>query len=57
MGTLELVTVDLRVEEGVGWVTLNRPEALNAWTRRARAASCSRCSTSSRPTTRCARSC
>ena len=27
------MTVDLRVERGVGWVTLNRPEALNAWTR------------------------
>ncbi len=29
----QLQTVDLVVEEGVGWVTLNRPEALNAWNR------------------------
>ncbi len=29
----QLETVDLTVREGVGWVTLNRPEALNAWNR------------------------
>ncbi len=29
----QLQTVDLVVEEGVGWVTLNRPDALNAWNR------------------------
>jgi 2-(1,2-epoxy-1,2-dihydrophenyl)acetyl-CoA isomerase len=33
MSTVELETVDLKVEERVAWVTLNRPEALNAWTR------------------------
>jgi 2-(1,2-epoxy-1,2-dihydrophenyl)acetyl-CoA isomerase len=33
MSTVELETVDLRVEDRVAWVTLNRPEALNAWTR------------------------
>ena len=30
---LELETVELKIEDGVGWITLNRPEALNAWTR------------------------
>ncbi len=29
----QLETVDLAVQDGVGWVTLNRPEALNAWNR------------------------
>ena len=29
---LELETVDLEVREGVAWVTLNRPESLNAFT-------------------------
>jgi len=29
----DLDTVDLRTEGGVGWVTLNRPQALNAWNR------------------------
>jgi 2-(1,2-epoxy-1,2-dihydrophenyl)acetyl-CoA isomerase len=32
MSVLNLDTVDLNVAEGVAWVTLNRPEALNAWT-------------------------
>jgi 2-(1,2-epoxy-1,2-dihydrophenyl)acetyl-CoA isomerase len=30
---LELETVELRLTEGVVWIALNRPEALNAWTR------------------------
>jgi len=29
----ELQTVELNVAERVAWITLNRPEALNAWTR------------------------
>ena len=29
---LELQTVDLQVTERVAWITLNRPDALNAWT-------------------------
>ena len=29
---LELQTVDLQVTDGVAWITLNRPDALNAWT-------------------------
>jgi 2-(1,2-epoxy-1,2-dihydrophenyl)acetyl-CoA isomerase len=29
---LDLQTVELRVSERVAWLTLNRPEALNAWT-------------------------
>jgi 2-(1,2-epoxy-1,2-dihydrophenyl)acetyl-CoA isomerase len=29
---LELQTVELQVTDRVGWVTLNRPSALNAWT-------------------------
>lgn len=33
MSTLALETVEYRIEEGVAWVTLNRPAALNAWTR------------------------
>ncbi|MHB8692324.1 MAG: enoyl-CoA hydratase/isomerase family protein [Solirubrobacteraceae bacterium] len=33
MSTVELETVDLKVQDRVAWVTLNRPEALNAWTR------------------------
>jgi 2-(1,2-epoxy-1,2-dihydrophenyl)acetyl-CoA isomerase len=33
MLSLELETVDYRIEDGVAWVTLNRPDALNAWTR------------------------
>ncbi|MBV9194316.1 MAG: enoyl-CoA hydratase [Solirubrobacterales bacterium] len=31
---LELETVELEVTDRVAWITLNRPEALNAWTRR-----------------------
>jgi 2-(1,2-epoxy-1,2-dihydrophenyl)acetyl-CoA isomerase len=34
MLSLELETVDLNVVDRVAWLTLNRPEALNAWTRR-----------------------
>jgi 2-(1,2-epoxy-1,2-dihydrophenyl)acetyl-CoA isomerase len=34
MTVVELETVELRVSDGVGWLVLNRPEALNAWTRR-----------------------
>jgi 2-(1,2-epoxy-1,2-dihydrophenyl)acetyl-CoA isomerase len=30
---VNLETVDLRRSDGVAWVTMNRPEALNAWTR------------------------
>jgi 2-(1,2-epoxy-1,2-dihydrophenyl)acetyl-CoA isomerase len=33
MLSLELETVELNVTDRVAWVTLNRPEALNAWTR------------------------
>jgi 2-(1,2-epoxy-1,2-dihydrophenyl)acetyl-CoA isomerase len=29
----ELETVDLRIAERVAWIVLNRPEALNAWTK------------------------
>lgn len=32
MATPTLETIDLRVSERVGWLTLNRPQALNAWT-------------------------
>jgi 2-(1,2-epoxy-1,2-dihydrophenyl)acetyl-CoA isomerase len=32
MSSLELETVGLEVRDAVGWITLNRPEALNAWT-------------------------
>lgn len=34
MSTLELQTVRLQVESGTATILLNRPEALNAWTRR-----------------------
>jgi 2-(1,2-epoxy-1,2-dihydrophenyl)acetyl-CoA isomerase len=34
MSTLEMETAKLTVEDRVAWVTLNRPEALNAWIRR-----------------------
>jgi len=33
MLSLDLQTVDLKVDGGVAWITLNRPDALNAWTR------------------------
>ena len=33
MSALNLETVDLTRSGGVAWVTMNRPEALNAWTR------------------------
>ncbi len=33
MSTLNLDTVQLRRSEGVAWVTMDRPDALNAWTR------------------------
>ncbi len=33
MATLELETVLLSVADRVAWITLNRPDALNAWTR------------------------
>jgi 2-(1,2-epoxy-1,2-dihydrophenyl)acetyl-CoA isomerase len=33
MLTLDLPTVDYRTAERVGWIALNRPDALNAWTR------------------------
>jgi 2-(1,2-epoxy-1,2-dihydrophenyl)acetyl-CoA isomerase len=33
MSVLDLETIDCRRSEGVAWVTLNRPDALNAWTR------------------------
>ena len=33
MLSLDLQTVDFRLEGGVAWITLNRPDALNAWTR------------------------
>jgi 2-(1,2-epoxy-1,2-dihydrophenyl)acetyl-CoA isomerase len=32
MVSLELETVELEVREAVGWITLSRPQALNAWT-------------------------
>jgi 2-(1,2-epoxy-1,2-dihydrophenyl)acetyl-CoA isomerase len=32
MLSLDLQTVELDVADGVAWVTLNRPDALNAWT-------------------------
>ena len=32
MANLELETVGVEVREAVAWITLNRPEALNAWT-------------------------
>jgi 2-(1,2-epoxy-1,2-dihydrophenyl)acetyl-CoA isomerase len=32
MSTLNLETVELTRSSGVAWVTMNRPEALNAWT-------------------------
>jgi 2-(1,2-epoxy-1,2-dihydrophenyl)acetyl-CoA isomerase len=32
MASLELETVGVEVREAVAWITLNRPEALNAWT-------------------------
>jgi 2-(1,2-epoxy-1,2-dihydrophenyl)acetyl-CoA isomerase len=31
---LELYTVELKVSDRVAWITLNRPDALNAWIRR-----------------------
>lgn len=34
MTVVELETVEVRVVERVGWLVLNRPDALNAWTRR-----------------------
>jgi enoyl-CoA hydratase/carnithine racemase len=34
MSVLELETVICRNEEGIGRITLNRPQALNAWIRR-----------------------
>jgi 2-(1,2-epoxy-1,2-dihydrophenyl)acetyl-CoA isomerase len=34
MATLEFETVVLSVADGVAWITLNRPDALNAWTRK-----------------------
>jgi 2-(1,2-epoxy-1,2-dihydrophenyl)acetyl-CoA isomerase len=33
MLSLDLQTVDLNIDGGVAWITLNRPDALNAWTR------------------------
>jgi 2-(1,2-epoxy-1,2-dihydrophenyl)acetyl-CoA isomerase len=33
MSVLNLETVELTHSEGVAWVTMNRPDALNAWTR------------------------
>lgn len=32
MASLELETVEVEVRDAVAWITLNRPEALNAWT-------------------------
>lgn len=32
MVDLDLETVRLRTDEGIAWLTLNRPDALNAWT-------------------------
>ena len=34
MAILDLKTVQCRIVDGVGWMTLNRPQALNAWIRR-----------------------
>jgi 2-(1,2-epoxy-1,2-dihydrophenyl)acetyl-CoA isomerase len=34
MATPQLQTVQLNVRDRVGWLTLNRPDSLNAWTRR-----------------------
>ena len=34
MSVLDLPTVRCHIADGVGWMTLDRPEALNAWTRR-----------------------
>ena len=34
VSVVDLPTVRCRIEDGVGWITLNRPDALNAWTRR-----------------------
>ncbi len=33
MSVLDLPTVSCRIDGGVGWMTLDRPDALNAWTR------------------------
>ena len=33
MSALELETVDLRTADGVAWLTMSRPDALNAWTK------------------------
>jgi 2-(1,2-epoxy-1,2-dihydrophenyl)acetyl-CoA isomerase len=33
MLTLDLQTIDYRTAKRVGWIVLNRPDALNAWTR------------------------
>jgi 2-(1,2-epoxy-1,2-dihydrophenyl)acetyl-CoA isomerase len=33
MSTVNLETVELKRDGGVAWIVLNRPEALNAWTR------------------------
>ena len=33
MSVLNLETVELKRSEGVAWIAMNRPEALNAWTR------------------------
>lgn len=33
MSILQLETVEVKVVERVAWITLNRPDALNAWTR------------------------
>ena len=32
MLSLDLQTVELKIADGVAWVILNRPDALNAWT-------------------------
>jgi 2-(1,2-epoxy-1,2-dihydrophenyl)acetyl-CoA isomerase len=32
MLSLDLQTVELKIDDGVAWVILNRPDALNAWT-------------------------
>jgi 2-(1,2-epoxy-1,2-dihydrophenyl)acetyl-CoA isomerase len=34
MAVLDLETVELKVADRVAWIVLNRPDALNAWTRR-----------------------